>query len=392
MSIRYAVKADQEQVKALWNYCFVESESFSEYFFEKRYDHKDNLIVDERGVRASLMLNPYRLRHGSIEDRTRYVVGISVWPEYRGMKYTTAVLKKAFMDLYEQGETISLLMPINTQIYRRYGYENCFDMDIYTLDLSSIAVRDRMKIGGYRLYRIASSEDKQLQNLVKLYQRAAKKWDCHLVRDEIYYQNLYQEIKAEQGEMILCRDEDGEDAGYMIFYPKFEPLQTGFVREMIVIDSSVYAVFLSLIQNHGTQIKQVVIHQPKDSLFSAYMGRSNQIRHERKPFLMARILHVRKILESLCIKEPVLFRIHIEDSMIEQNEGMYLLSSEGVTFEKEGQEADVSLTIGELTLLYMGQIRFSELCFIRHWNYDTEKVMLMERLFPLKTSYINDYI
>lgn len=407
MDIRYATLQEKNQVKALWRYAFDDTDSFVEYFFDRRYDPQNNIVlIEKEELRASLLVNPYKFHHGKINEQVRYIIGISVWPEHRGKKYTTLMLKKAFADCYDKGESISLLMPIHTGIYRRYGYENVFEMDSYTFSLEQLeqAMKGKKieKNQAYTLARITLAkgqqeqdrlaEEQKIADLVTIYQQTATSWDNYLLRDADYFKTLYAEVKEEEGQIILCYGEQGKALGYMIFYPKFEPKQTGFVREMLALDSSVYAMFFSLIRSHRTQINQIVLHQPENSLLMEYLGQNNQITKEKKPFLMARILNVHQVLESVSQGTDCHLRIGVTDDMLPQNTGVYTLVQGKVSFQKQAGSEELSLSIGELTRLYMGRISYEDLCFLWGITPDENIKGAMTELFPRKISYINDYI
>lgn len=391
MPIRFAFEQEKEQIKTLWRYAFTDTESFCDYFFEKRYDVRYNIVAEENGkVHASLLMNPYSFRHGRLEGISRYIVGISVFPEYRGKKYTTSMLQASFRRSYENGESLSLLMPIDTGIYRRYGYENCFDMEILTMELTKIP---KPKVSRrYDVVRLESPEEPQIADLQSVYQDASAQWDNYVLRDRDYFATLYGEVKEEQGEILIAYDEAKRPKGYMIFYPKYELGVLGFVREILVSESGVYDCFLRIIQSHATQMKKVMIHQPENSLLMRYLGEDNSIHRERKPFLMARILNVNIVLESLDLPKHGSICLRIVDPMIEENNGSFEISDTGVRRLEEQTDEAIDLSIGELTLLYMGRVSPSELSFLKGFEYRAETLQMMRRLFPPKISYINDYI
>lgn len=390
MAVRWAGKEDKEQIKALWQYAFNETESFMEYFFTKRYREEYNLVVAEEEIRASLLLNPYTLHHQRGEETVRYVVGISVWPEYRGMKYTTKLLRESFERLYEQGESLSLLMPIDTGIYRRYGYENCFDMQILELEVEHITAKEQT---GYFLRRVRSSEDGTLADARAVYEKNSLHWQNFLLRDKNYFADFFEEVRQENGEILVCYDRTGLAKGYMVFYPKEEnEEETGFVRELLVLEAAVYDVFLRLIKSHKTQIKKVIIHQPEDSLLMDFLGNDNQVRRQSRPFLMARILNLRKLLQKLPLSEETDLRIRVSDPMIAANDGLFHLTAKGITEMSPDQKEDFGLSIGEMTRLYMGRLSFDQLCFLKGEDGPQEKRKMMKEIFPKKSSYINDYI
>jgi hypothetical protein len=66
-------------------------------------------------------------------------------------KLTTKLLNKALEEAYNLGEKISLLMPIDTAIYRRYGYENCFSLYSFEVNLSDIEYKNNKSVNLERI-------------------------------------------------------------------------------------------------------------------------------------------------------------------------------------------------------------------------------------------------
>lgn len=147
MKTRFATEQDKKIVKKLWSYSFQDSQSYVEYYFMNRYEASHNIVLEENGtIVASLLINPYTLILDGIEKHLSYIVGVSVFPEYRGKGYSSFLMKETLSLLRNRGDEIVLLMPIDTAIYRRYGFINTFFDDSFEVKLGHFFQRKRHSI------------------------------------------------------------------------------------------------------------------------------------------------------------------------------------------------------------------------------------------------------
>ncbi len=384
--IRYALKEEMSEIRNLWEYSFSDDESFVDYYFEKRYDPRVNLIAKDDSLLASLQRNPYKINIGSDLQDTAYVVGISVYPEHRGKKLTTKLLNKALEEAYDLGEKISLLMPIDTSIYRRYGYENCFSLYSFEVNLSDIEHKNSKTVS---VERITKMTDEFADSLIGIYSKKAENWDIYLERDRRHYYTYFEEVKVESGEVFLAKNEADEPIGYMVFYPKAETSK-GYVRELFYLDFRALESFMSLIASHKTQINSVTIQQPVDSQLMYYFGFNNKIYVNLKPFMMARIVNVKYVFEKLA-KDMILdLNIRIDDAILNQNNQVFHIKNGSVSTSYN--EPDAVMDIGTLTQLYMGAVTVSSAYDLGKIEMQRPVLSQLDRLFYSKISYVNEYI
>ncbi len=384
--IRYALYEDLKEIRNLWEYSFSDEESFVDYYFHKRYNPGFNLVAKNCSLAASLQRNPYKININNDLQDTAYIVGISVYPEYRGKKLTTKLLNKALEEAYSFGEKISLLMPIDTAIYRRYGYENCFNLYSFDLNLSDIEYKNNKSA---KLHRITKMTDEIADLLIEIYSHKAKKWDIYLERDRKHYYRYFEEIKVEAGEIFLANNQANEPIGYMVFYPKME-MSKGYVRELFYLDVSAVDSFMTLIASHKTQITSVSIQQAIDSQLMYYFGFNNKVHVSLKPFMMARIVDAKYVLEKLAKDMIIDLSIKVKDSIISQNNQVFHIKNGLV--KTSNNKADLVIDIGSLTQLYMGAV--SVCCMYDLGMIEAEKHIIneLDRLFCDKVSYVNEYI
>ena len=251
MNIRYARATDKNQIVSLWNYCFEDGEDFVKYYFENLYDKKNTIIIEENNeVLSALQLNKYKIDLRNRKYDVSYVVGVSSKPEVRGLGYMKHLMTYTLEELYKSGEIVSLLMAIDYRLYKRYGFDHCYDQiqyNIKTDELSGFRVTSKL--------RKADFEDCKI--LSEIYTNAVKNLNGYALRDEVYFDRFMKEIESEDGYIYI----DEENKSYIAYYIQGDTI---FVRELIYNNISSLKSILAYIYNHNTQCKNTVINAPVD--------------------------------------------------------------------------------------------------------------------------------
>ena len=177
MNIRYAKPIDKDQVVSVWNYCFEDGEDFVKYYFENVYDENNTIIIEENDeVLSALQLNKYTIDLRDNKYDVSYVVGVSSKPEVRGLGYMKHLMTYTLEELYKNGEIVSLLMAIDYRLYKRYGFDHCYDQIQYNLRTDELL--------GFRLsskLRKATFED--AETLSRIYTKAMESLNGYAIRD-----------------------------------------------------------------------------------------------------------------------------------------------------------------------------------------------------------------
>ncbi len=125
--IRFAKKEEIEKIKALWDVCFPEEPDFSEYFFENIFKYKNTLIYEEKGEILSMaQMLPCEIKN---IGKATYIYGACTAPQHRNKGYMKRVLEKSFAVDIRRGNTASVLIPANKELfgfYEKLGYETAF--------------------------------------------------------------------------------------------------------------------------------------------------------------------------------------------------------------------------------------------------------------------------
>lgn len=275
MKIRFARECDQNNIMEIWNYCFNDGPKFTDYYFNNKYKNYNTIVVEEEtNIVSSLQLNQYKIKLNDKEYDTSYVVGVSTLPEGRGRGYMRHIMDFTLNELYKKEQLISILMPIDYRLYRKYGYEHCYDQIEYEINIEDL--------GGFKssgsLIKATSDHINEMINIEKSF---LENLNGRVIRDEDYYKNLFKEIESEDGHIYIHRNEESD--GYIIYFINGDNI---FVRELYYKNMNALKGMLRFIYNHNTQCKKVNITSPLDDKIRFILSNPRTITMKLKPFMM----------------------------------------------------------------------------------------------------------
>lgn len=394
MEIRYAKEEEIESIKEIWSYCFNDTESFMKYYFNDKYKSENTVVaLDEGKIISSLQLNQYKLLLNSKVYNTSYVVGVSTLPEGRGAGYMNKVMKFTLNELYKKGQLVSILMPIDYRLYRRFGYEHCYDQIEYTINTDDLK---NFKSSG----KMIKSNLSQIDDLIQIDRTFLNEVNGNVLKDEHYYENLFKEIQSEDG--FLYIHEGNEKDGYIVYFLQEDKM---FVRELFYKNIDALKSMLKFIYNHNTQCKIVTISTPTIDKIRFILDNPKDSDIKIKPFMMGRIINVKKFIEDIDIEKDInsSFNLLIEDKFIDENNGLFKISIQNKKVsveqldkkgaEKPQEDFDIKLDINTLTQLSFSYIDVDEAIFLNDIKDVSEETLeTLDCIFSKKNTYINEYI
>ncbi|MBY2492273.1 GNAT family N-acetyltransferase, partial [Clostridioides difficile] len=391
MEIRYAKEEEIESIKDIWSYCFNDTESFMKYYFNDKYKSENTVVaLDEGKIISSLQLNQYKLLLNSKVYNTSYVVGVSTLPEGRGAGYMNKVMKFTLNELYKKGQLVSILMPIDYRLYRRFGYEHCYDQIEYTINTDDLK---NFKSSG----KMIKSNLSQIDDLIQIDRTFLNEVNGNVLKDEHYYENLFKEIQSEDG--FLYIHEGNEKDGYIVYFLQEDKM---FVRELFYKNIDALKSMLKFIYNHNTQCKIVTISTPTIDKIRFILDNPKDSDIKIKPFMMGRVINVKKFIEDIDIEKDInsSFNLLIEDKFIDENNGLFKISIQNKKVsveqldkkgaEKPQEDFDIKLDINTLTQLSFSYIDVNEAIFLNDIKDVSEETLeTLNCIFSKKNNYIN---
>ena len=391
MNIRYAKPIDKDQVVSVWNYCFEDGEDFVKYYFENVYDENNTIIIEENDeVLSALQLNKYTIDLRDNKYDVSYVVGVSSKPEVRGLGYMKHLMAYTLEELYKNGEIVSLLMAIDYRLYKRYGFDHCYDQIQYNLRTDELL--------GFRLsskLRKATFED--AETLSRIYTKAMESLNGYAVRDEAYFNRFIKEVSSESGYIYI----DEENNSYIAYYIQGD---TFFVRELIYNNISSLKSMLAYIYNHNTQCKKTVINAPVDDKIKLIIANLKTCEIKLIPFMAGRVINFEKYIESLnsCnidtqkIKNEYI-KIKVIDKYIKQNNSVFKISvcDNKIKIQRVEEDCDIELDINSITQLAFSYLNTDEIFMLNEIDesslINTQKELL-NVLFEKRINYIDELV
>ena len=391
MNIRYAKPIDKEQVVSVWNYCFEDGEDFVKYYFENVYDENNTIIIEENDeVLSALQLNKYTIDLRDNKYDVSYVVGVSSKPEVRGLGYMKHLMAYTLEELYKNGEIVSLLMAIDYRLYKRYGFDHCYDQIQYNLRTDELL--------GFRLsskLRKATFED--AETLSRIYTKAMESLNGYAVRDEVYFNRFIKEVSSESGYIYI----DEENNSYIAYYIQGD---TFFVRELIYNNISSLKSMLAYIYNHNTQCKKTVINAPVDDKIKLIIANLKTCEIKLIPFMAGRVINFEKYIESLnscnidtqkINNESI--KIKVIDKYIKQNNSVFKISvcDNKIKIQRVEEDYDIELDINSITQLAFSYLNTDEIFMLNEIDesglINTQKELL-NALFEKRINYIDELV
>ena len=391
MNIRYAKPIDKDQIVSVWNYCFEDGEDFVKYYFENVYDENNTIIIEENDeVLSALQLNKYTIDLRDNKYDVSYVVGVSSKPEVRGLGYMKHLMTYTLEELYKNGEIVSLLMAIDYRLYKRYGFDHCYDQIQYNLRTDELL--------GFRLsskLRKATFED--AETLSRIYTKAMESLNGYAVRDEAYFNRFIKEVSSESGYIYI----DEENNSYIAYYIQGD---TFFVRELIYNNISSLKSMLAYIYNHNTQCKKTVINAPVDDKIKLIIANLKTCEIKLIPFMAGRVINFEKYIESLnscnidtqkINNESI--KIKVIDKYINQNNSVFKISvcDNKIKIQRVEEDCDIELDINSITQLAFSYLNTDEIFMLNEIDesslINTQKELL-NVLFEKRINYIDELV
>ena len=385
MNIRFASECDQNNIMEIWNYCFNDGPKFTEYYFNNKYKNYNTIVVEEEAnIVSSLQLNQYKIKLNDKEYSTSYVVGVSTLPEARGRGYMKHIMDFTLNELYKKDQLVSILMPIDYILYRKYGYEHCYDQIEYEINMEDLR-------GFKSLGSLKKASLNHINEMINIEESFLENLNGIVVRDENYYKNLFKEVESEDGH-IYIHENEGSD-GYIIYFINGESI---FVRELYYKNINALKGMLRFIYNHNTQCKKVNITSPVDDKIRFILSNPRTVTMKLKPFMMGRIINFKSFLESLNIEgnNQSSLIISLKDDYIKENNKIFKITLENnqLSVEEGKFDYDVEFNINTISQLAFSYISAKEAYLLNNLKENKEAIEFLDLIFTKKENYINEYI
>ncbi len=295
---------EKKDGEILWKTCFpADSPHFVSFYMNHVHKEKDSLALygDEGDVRAYLGMVPYDLKKGEEQFACSYLSGVCTLPEFRGRGYMTAMIKRAFREMFDRGDVFSTLIPAKPDLYLKFGFTDAFFIEEQPLPK-----------GEGRGW-----QTDWIPEISEWYSKSCQKKNSFFVhRTEEQWKIISEEhFQFEQGE-LWCNE------GAYAFVSRFD--KKTVVKEAMGEDSSVHALLCQI--GEGVWLTE----------------------QSQTPLGQARVIRVKEAMKCL---PDCCYRV--TDPWISENNGTFSVKSGQV---KRCEESAPEISISELTsLIFQGR-------------------------------------
>lgn len=379
---------------------FTESVELSEFAFQ------NVLTAEEREQRAA-RLNSDELWGAYVDGRlaakmtildlqTRIqgktfamggIAGVATWPEYRRGGLVARLLDHALRTMRDKGQTISFLHPFQFAFYRKFGWETYTEYKIYDIPSGMLP-----KVGPQpgRVVRVGAD----LPLLGRIYEAYASCYNGALVRDEAWWSERI--FAGKQGTVAVYYDAEDQPAGYVFYQVEHRVLT---VHELVSLHHGARIALWRFLADHDSMIDKLTVKAPSDDRLPFLLD-NPRVKQEIVPYFMARIVDVSSFLEKYPFASGTESSLILEvtDAQAEWNHRTF-----AVTVDESGtaRVADALSVAGDwpavkcdvqtLTAMLMGYQRPGFLREIGRLQCRPEIVETLERLVPVRQTYLPDF-
>ncbi len=388
MQARILWAEEFEQAKDLWDYCFEKrTDPFFAWYFDD-YCRPDNLLGVFSGSQFAgmLHLNPYTINLNNRAIDTSYIVGVATAPQFRRQGVLRVALSAGFAEMEKRGQAIAVLMPAAAGLYMPYGFAFCYNQLRYDIPLDKLS-------GLFKKTEFTCNflKEGDIAPLSQVYDACMSDMNGFVRRGKKEWQNILAEHKTEGGYAVYIGSST-KYFGYMLYLTG-----GGIFRivELMAADDSARETMLAYAAQHLSQCSKFLWQSPINDLTYLKFPTSEYY-PAIKPFMMGRIIDAAKALGQLKLsfeeKKPVIIRLI--DTFIENNNSVFCLTAQNgqAILEKTDQAPQVVMDIGTFAQLCFSAYTVKELVGAgRIVINDLAALPVLERAFPHKINYINEY-
>ena len=305
---------NHEELKQLWQISFDDSESYVNFYFSRRYRPENTRIcLNDGHVVSAAQFFPYDISYDGTILKGVYILGVCTHPDYRRRGFTAQLIREILIEQAANGIEVAFLIPSKQylfEIYRKFGFAELFV--VYEENVKSAS------IGNYELMNPPSGE------VFAFYNRFYRSLNSAVLKTYDDFIFAMEDTIISGGRVDICGI-NGEIRG-------FAATEGRVVKELLCLDAAARDTLLTalLLDVNGGGLT-VMSPRLQPGVVKKIIG-------------MARVLHPAAFLVKTRKKRDT---IHISDSILTHNTGIYTIKSSGVEFDPNGR-FDTALDISEL--------------------------------------------
>ncbi|MCM3572909.1 GNAT family N-acetyltransferase [Mesobacillus subterraneus] len=346
-------------------------------------------IFEGEELASKLHILSLKVKLGHLEWKMGGIAGVATYPEHRRKGHVNALMKRALVDMDQDGNIVSFLHPFQVDFYRRFGWEIISDNKKITIEKINLNPVERQE-GIIKRH----TEKSHYIDIERVYDRYAEMHSAMLARDEDWWRtSIYGEQTA-----AVYYDSKKEAAGYLIYEIKDNVMK---VEEYVSLTHEARKGLWNFICQHDSMVERVEVLTSVHDPFPFFL-KEPKLKTEVYPYFMGRIVNAEKALSSypfINIMNGKNVFLHLDDPAAPWNTGTYIVGREGVRFHpvKEGgtcvtaPKRGLHMNINTLTAMLFGYKRPLELYELELLKGDFDDVQELEQVIPALKPFFYDF-
>ncbi len=323
--IRFAQAGDYDDVRYLWDAIFQEdSEAWREWYFKFIYKPENAFLLFHNNKLASMAhFNNYPMMLNSKEIKSAALAGVATYEESRNKGYAAMLIKEGLIEMRKRGIAFSFLYPFSYDFYRKYGYEVCYENQVYTVT------------SGEGNLEINQADYKPEAETV--YKEYTQNLNGYIIRREKYQRIKFLE-QSEVGNKAYFIEKDKEIIGYALVEEK---------KDKVVLNELICPNPLESAKAFCAKYKKSV-----EFISPYHLGDAD---FQDKPHCMGRVVDVMSVFSGIPAKKNKMV-IKITDNIIKENDGCFVFDSTqgSLVLSKTNLKEDVSIDIKDISAIATG--------------------------------------
>lgn len=369
-------ESNLEEYKKLFFYSFAIKENKMEQdVLEKMYHHaKVYGIKNGTKLMSSVMYIPFTTNFFGKIFKISSLANVMSTPENNNSANITELTKKALRDMYDEGITLSYLDPFSYSYYRRFGFEQVFELVKIKMPFQQVKEITDPQVGQIKRYKFSDGfpliADKfEQNNRYGGIQESQWWWEILKLRYPDYYIAIYRE--------------NSEINGYLIY---------SFEKDKVIIHNFVYETtesYLALMKfigrNKGHYQFLEINSDNVDLKLNVFTDELINIKKEISPFMMVRIVDLKRFVLNYPVQNQTVDKvtIFVQDSLDWNNYVWCIGVKEGlISFQQvDNSSYDIKLSIQTLTKAMFGYQKLQDSFLLGEVQGDLAKIKEVDKIF-----------
>lgn len=295
-------------IRQLFKDNFGVGREWLDFYFSSSFDERSALTVEQEGaIAGSLMLDSYGMKFGDAVFDTGYIFGASTARPHRGKGLMSGLVKEALTEAHSRGYALVSLIPASERLF--YYYERFGFTTVFYSERRRYTSAHRFNIAGD--YRRVEPDYDDFSRLEQLR-------EATVIHSRADYDYALSDTRLDGGMAVAVAGDDGVTCAMAFAAPGNDSLH---VRLLMAVDDSAAEAVLGELKKEYPDLMFVVDAIPGSNPAALCPGG------------MARITDVSLLLGAVAAndaKAEQVIRVH--DSLIPQNNGVYIISGGTVTY------------------------------------------------------------